>query len=63
MKNPEDKNKEVQVFMCQSNVLYPLFPCFPLQDFALLPEKDKTYLIDGGGTLSGGQRARLCLAR
>uniref|UniRef100_A0A3Q2WW68 Cystic fibrosis transmembrane conductance regulator n=1 Tax=Haplochromis burtoni TaxID=8153 RepID=A0A3Q2WW68_HAPBU len=33
------------------------------EDFALLPEKDKTYLIDGGGTLSGGQRARLCLAR
>uniref|UniRef100_A0A3Q0TDV7 Cystic fibrosis transmembrane conductance regulator n=1 Tax=Amphilophus citrinellus TaxID=61819 RepID=A0A3Q0TDV7_AMPCI len=33
------------------------------EDFTLLPEKDKTYLVDGGGTLSGGQRARLCLAR
>uniref|UniRef100_A0A3Q0T672 Cystic fibrosis transmembrane conductance regulator n=1 Tax=Amphilophus citrinellus TaxID=61819 RepID=A0A3Q0T672_AMPCI len=32
------------------------------EDFTLLPEKDKTYLVDGGGTLSGGQRARLCLA-
>ncbi|GLD61634.1 cystic fibrosis transmembrane conductance regulator isoform X1 [Lates japonicus] len=33
------------------------------EDFALLPEKDKTPLIEGGVTLSGGQRARLCLAR
>lgn len=33
------------------------------EDFALLPEKDKTHLIEGGVTLSGGQRARLSLAR
>ncbi|XP_072242554.1 cystic fibrosis transmembrane conductance regulator [Leuresthes tenuis] len=33
------------------------------EDFALLPEKDKTPLVDGGVTLSGGQRARICLAR
>uniref|UniRef100_A0A8C9YW86 Cystic fibrosis transmembrane conductance regulator n=1 Tax=Sander lucioperca TaxID=283035 RepID=A0A8C9YW86_SANLU len=29
------------------------------EDFALLPEKDKTHLVEGGVTLSGGQRARL----
>uniref|UniRef100_A0A3Q3W3M0 Cystic fibrosis transmembrane conductance regulator n=1 Tax=Mola mola TaxID=94237 RepID=A0A3Q3W3M0_MOLML len=33
------------------------------EDFALLPEKDKTHLMEGGVTLSGGQRARLSLAR
>uniref|UniRef100_A0A3Q2ZQQ9 Cystic fibrosis transmembrane conductance regulator n=1 Tax=Kryptolebias marmoratus TaxID=37003 RepID=A0A3Q2ZQQ9_KRYMA len=33
------------------------------EDFALLPEKDKTPLLEEGVTLSGGQRARICLAR
>ncbi|XP_027871597.1 cystic fibrosis transmembrane conductance regulator [Xiphophorus couchianus] len=33
------------------------------EDFDLLPEKDKTPIAEGGVTLSGGQRARICLAR
>ncbi|XP_041110604.1 cystic fibrosis transmembrane conductance regulator-like isoform X2 [Polyodon spathula] len=33
------------------------------EDLALLPEKDGTVLGDGGVTLSGGQRARISLAR
>ncbi|MGH0158135.1 UNVERIFIED_CONTAM: hypothetical protein FKN15_035100 [Acipenser sinensis] len=33
------------------------------EDFALLPVKDGTMLGDGGVTLSGGQRARISLAR
>ncbi|KAI1905503.1 hypothetical protein AGOR_G00016870 [Albula goreensis] len=33
------------------------------EDLALLPGKDKTPLMEGGVTLSGGQRARISLAR
>ncbi|KAJ8381864.1 hypothetical protein SKAU_G00026420 [Synaphobranchus kaupii] len=33
------------------------------EDLAMFPEKDKTPLLEGGLTLSGGQRARIGLAR
>ncbi|XP_059834268.1 cystic fibrosis transmembrane conductance regulator isoform X1 [Hypanus sabinus] len=33
------------------------------EDITLFPNKDKTVLGEGGITLSGGQRARICLAR
>jgi ABC-type bacteriocin/lantibiotic exporters, contain an N-terminal double-glycine peptidase domain len=37
--------------------------CDLYKDLALLPNGDETLLGDRGFTLSGGQRARLCLAR
>ncbi|KAH8352895.1 hypothetical protein KR084_007132 [Drosophila pseudotakahashii] len=37
--------------------------CALERDFELLPLKDKTIVGDRGASLSGGQRARICLAR
>lgn len=37
--------------------------CFDLQDLAALPDKDRTPLAEGGLNLSGGQKARVALAR
>jgi len=37
--------------------------CALLQDFDLLPHGDKTLAADKGSTLSGGQKARISLAR
>lgn len=36
---------------------------FYYQDLAALPEKDKTPMAEGGLNLSGGQKARVALAR
>lgn len=40
-----------------------IFACALEKDFAQLPQKDLTELIANGGTLSGGQRWRISLAR
>ncbi|XP_016964680.2 probable multidrug resistance-associated protein lethal(2)03659 [Drosophila biarmipes] len=37
--------------------------CALVRDFEILPLKDKTVVGDHGASLSGGQRARICLAR
>lgn len=37
--------------------------CALRQDFSQLPEGDKTIIGDRGASLSGGQRARISLAR